>query len=419
MESYHFTEFPWPYLPPEDEYTSMRINLPSRVYDPKIGADLYHMYLDQHLLADDLGLNMMLNEHHQTATCLSPAAPLICAILARQTTKGRICILGNPVANLADPIRCAEEMAMVDNISHGRLDCGFVRGVPYELLASNANPTMTGERMWEAIDLIIKAWTTHDGPFNYESRFIHKRQINVWPRPYQQPHPPIWITGGSDVKTATKVLERGYVFAMFLTPVDVLAKMFKGVRDNLRKKGLPAPADDQFAFMPLVATGETEEEAEKFAEEVFWYVTHNKSEPQFRAIPGYIPKSLYADFLSGKFSGGRTDAIRKHGIGYLKQHHVAIYGTPDQVFEQIKALYDKVGGFGHFLAMMHSGAMSFENASKSMTLFAKEVAPRLRELGTKGTAGRPLKEAARGKAKSKAKTRGGKAKAGNGKRRAA
>lgn len=390
MESYHFTEFPWPHLPPEDEYTSMRVNLPSRFYDPKIGADLYNMYFDQHLLADDLGLNMMLNEHHQTATCLNPAAPLSCAILARQTKKGRICILGNPVANLADPIRCAEEMAMVDNISYGRLDCGFVRGVPYELLASNANPTTTGERMWEAIDLIVKAWTSHDGPFNYEGRFIHKRHINVWPRPYQQPHPPIWVTGGSNLKTACRVIERGYVFAMFLTPAERLAKMFNGVRDYCRKKGLARPADDQFAFMPLVAVGDTEAEAEKFVKEVFWYVTHNKSEPQFRALPGYIETSLYADFLSGKFSGGRTDAIRREGIDYLKRNHVAIFGTPDQVVEQIKSLYDKIGGFGNFLAMMHSGSMSFKNAAKSMTLFAKEVMPQIKDLGTTGTAGRPL-----------------------------
>ena len=128
MEVYHFTEFPWPYLPPDDQFTSMRVNLPSRVYDPKIGADLYNMYLDQHLVADDLGFHCMVNEHHQTATCLNPAAPLALAILARQTKKARLCILGNPAANLADPIRCAEEMAMIDNISHGRLECGFVHG---------------------------------------------------------------------------------------------------------------------------------------------------------------------------------------------------------------------------------------------------------------------------------------------------
>lgn len=414
MRFYHFTEFPWPYLPPDDEYSSMRVNLPNGVYDPKIGADLYDMYIDQHLLADDLGLDCMINEHHQTATCLNPAAPLIMSILARQTRNARLCILGNPASNLADPIRCAEEMAMIDNISHGRLDCGFVRGVPYELFSSNANPTETKERLWESIDLMIKAWTTHDGPFNYEGKWIHKRQVNVWPRPYQQPHPPIWMTGGSDLMHACKTVERGWTFTMFLTPVDGLKKMFGGVRDYCKKKGLPAPTDDQFAFMPLVAVGETEEEARKTAEGVFWYVTHNKSEPQFRAPPGYVETELYANFLSGRFSGGRTDAIRRRGIEYFREHHVAVYGTPDQVIQQLRDLYRKSGGFGSLIAMMHSGDMDYKTTEKSMKLFAKHVAPALADLGSVATEFGPLAErsyAKKKKSKSKAKAKGAKRKA--------
>ena len=117
------------------------------------------MCLDQYVLADELGLNCMVNEHHQTATCLNSSGTVPLSILARQTKNARILILGNPAANLADPIRCAEEKAMIDNISYGRLDCGFVRGVPYELFASNRNPTETSERLW-SIDLIQKAWTT-------------------------------------------------------------------------------------------------------------------------------------------------------------------------------------------------------------------------------------------------------------------
>lgn len=403
MDLYHFTEFPWPHLPPEDEFTSMRVNLPSSVYDPKIGADLYNMYLDQYMLADDLGLNCMINEHHQTATCLNPSGPISLGILARQTRNARLCILGNPAANLADPIRCAEEMAMIDNISYGRLDCGFVRGVPYELFASNANPTETGERLWESIDLIVKAWTTHDGPFNYEGKWLHKRQVNVWPRPYQQPHPPVWTTGGSDLKHACRTIERGFTFSMFLTPADKLAVMFNGVRDYCRDKGLPQPADDQFAFMPLVAVGETEEEALDVVNQVFWYVTHNKSEPQFRAPPGYVETNLYADFLSGKFSGGRTDAIRKLGMEYFRENHVAIYGTPDSVAHQIKELYRKVGGFGHLIAMLHSGDMDYKTTAKSMTLFAKEVMPQIKDLGTKSTGYGPLAERAKAMAKNNGK----------------
>ena len=175
MDVWHFTEMPYPHLPPIDTLSSMRVTLPSRHYDPKIGADLYNRYLDEYMIADDLGFHHMVNEHHQTATCLDVAAPLSAAILARQTRKGRICILGNPVANRGDPLRIAEEMAMIDCISRGRLDVGFVRGVPYEIFAANTNPTQTVERLWEGIDLAVKAWTSHDEPFNFEGRFTRRR----------------------------------------------------------------------------------------------------------------------------------------------------------------------------------------------------------------------------------------------------
>src|SRR5437660_1346062 len=144
----------------------------------------------------------MLNEHHQTATCVDPAGPLVLAALARMTKTARLLILGNPIANRRQPVRVAEEMAMVDVLSKGRLECGFVRGVPYEVLPANSNPVRMNERQWEAMDLIVKAWTNHDGPVSHEGRFFHHRNINIWPRPYQQPHPPIWVStstpGGSD-----------------------------------------------------------------------------------------------------------------------------------------------------------------------------------------------------------------------------
>ena len=142
---------PCPHLPPLDTLTSMRVSLPNRHLDPRIGVGLYNRNLDEYLLAADLGLNMMVNEHHQTATCMDVAAPMAAAILARQTSNGRICILGNPVANRGDPIRIAEELAILDCISRGRLDVGFVRSIIYEIFAGNTNAIQTlnaCERAW-------------------------------------------------------------------------------------------------------------------------------------------------------------------------------------------------------------------------------------------------------------------------------
>lgn len=379
MDAWHFTEMPYPYHPDPDTVSSVRVNLPSKYFDPKIGHELYNRYLDEHMLADELGLEIMLNEHHQTATCLDVAAPLSAAILARQTTRARILILGNPIANQHNPIRVAEEMAMIDCISNGRLEVGFVRGVPYEIFAANSNPTMTIERLWEGMDMCIKAWTSHDGPVNFEGRFWHRRCINVWPRCIQQPHPPIWITGGSDLNNVRRVAERGYIFTMFLQPHERIRVLFDTYRERCKELGQPPPAPDRFAYMPLVYTADTEEEALAGAKELSWYL-QAKTEPQFRNPPGYVPIDLNVQALKGKYQG-RTDVVRRASIEYLREQGVVICGTPDHVAQQVKRLYDRVGGFGHLIMMQQAGYMSHEKTVKSMTMFAKEVYPQIRELG--------------------------------------
>jgi alkanesulfonate monooxygenase SsuD/methylene tetrahydromethanopterin reductase-like flavin-dependent oxidoreductase (luciferase family) len=376
MKAWHFTEMPYPHLPPMDELPSMRVSIPSKLYDPKIGSDLYNRYLDEHLLADELGLNIMLNEHHQTATCLDAAAPLMAAILARQTRNARICILGNPIANRGDPIRIAEEMSVIDNISRGRLDVGIVRGVPYEVFAANTNPTQTLERLWEGVDLIQKAWTSHDGPFNFEGRFTHRRMVNLWPRPYQQPHPMIWITGSSDYDNIKKVASRGFVFATFLQPHDKVKLMFDAYRSTMVDHGLPGGAG--MAFMPLVYTANSEAEAEEGAKELLWYM-NAKTPPQFRNPPGYVGVDVNVKALQGAYTG-RTDAVRAKGMDYLREQGVLMYGTPDSVAKQVKRYYDLVGGFDHLLMMQQAGHLDHKRTVASMTLFAKEVYPQIKDL---------------------------------------
>ncbi len=373
MEAWHFTEMPYPYIPPLEDISSMRVNLPNGLFDPLKGRDLYKRYLDEYVIADELGLNIMLNEHHSSVSAMNPAAPLMAAALARQTTNARIVILGNPVANREDPVRIAEEMAVIDCISGGRLECGCVRGVTFEIFAANTNPTQTNERLWEGVDMIIKAWTTRDGPFNYEGKFWHKRSINIWPRPFQQPRPRIWITGSNDVENIAKVAREGHVFATFLQPHDVVRSLFDLYRENYVCNGLPGG----LAYMPLVYTGETEEDARKGAAELAWFLK-TKSEPQFRNPPGYVSVPFTVNAMKGTFAG-RTDAIRTQGLDALMESGALVAGTPDSVVKQIRRFYDRVGGFDHFLMMQQAGFLSHERTVKSMTLFAREVYPRIRE----------------------------------------
>ena len=127
---------------------------------PEVAADLYHRGLDEWALCDELGLNIMVNEHHATATCIDSVCTIPMAILARETKKARLLCLGMPIGNRFDAVRVAEEYSMLDVISRGRVEMGFVKGAPFEVTPANSNPADLTTRFWEAHDLILKAMTT-------------------------------------------------------------------------------------------------------------------------------------------------------------------------------------------------------------------------------------------------------------------
>ena len=377
MRAWHFSENAYHLLPDPKEYDSIRVSLPNRYYDPKIGADLYHRFIDEWMIAEELGLEIMVNEHHQTATNLNPAAPIIMGILARETKRARLLILGNPIANRRDPVRVAEEMAMVDVYSRGRLECGFVRGVPYEMSAGNHRPTHMMERFWEAHDLIVKAWTSHDGPFNWEGKYFHHRQVNIWPRPYQEPHPPIWITALSP-GSARDVGEKGSIVACFLTGFQGTKTVFESYRARRAELGLPVAGMDRFAYAALIYTGETDEEGYAGARKLMWYVEGNKVPTQFTNPPGYHPIASAVAAMKG--STGIYKMFQNPKLDEFMENGLVFAGNPDSVYRQIMKMYEYVGGFGHLLIMGQAGFLDHKETVKGMKLFSREVYPRLKEL---------------------------------------
>jgi alkanesulfonate monooxygenase SsuD/methylene tetrahydromethanopterin reductase-like flavin-dependent oxidoreductase (luciferase family) len=384
MKTWFFTEDAYPNLPDDDTYESIRVNLPNKHFDPVLGADLYNMYLDMWGAADEMGLEIMLNEHHQTATCVLPAAPIALGVLARETKKARLLILGNPIVNRKQPIRVAEEMAYIDVLSRGRLDCGFVRGVPYEIAPANAYPYRGSEKLWEAHDLIMKAWTTHDGPFNFEGRWFHARQVNIWPRPYQQPHPPVWVTMGS-AGSAAQVAQRKHIGAVFLAGYPNIRRLFDGYRDGyLQSHGEEAPLD-RLAYAAIVHVAENEKAAAQGTEKLLWYIRSNKVAPQFNNPPGYHPPAVAANIIRGPRPG---EPNRRDPRLETQQARGNVFsGTPDQVFQQIKNFWEYSGGFGHLLMMGQAGFMTYDETLSSMKLFTEEVYPRLKELTASYDAG--------------------------------
>src|SRR5258708_7424315 len=253
MRIYHFSQQPCPpaWAP---ENTSLRVVLPSRNCDPHVMAENYHHRLDEWMLADELGLDIMINEHHATATCCCPVAAVPLAILARQTKRARLLTLGYPIANRLDPVRVAEELAMIDVISRGRLEMGLVRGVPYEVPPRARRAVGQMDRLGEAHHLIIKAMTSTDGPSDGGGDPSQPRNVTVGPRVPQRPPPPVWITGRSP-QNIREIAERGYVLGTFLSGFQT-KDLFDHYRKACADLGRPAPAPDRFSYLRTVAIAE-------------------------------------------------------------------------------------------------------------------------------------------------------------------
>ena len=200
----HFTEQPW-----QDDSSGLMgtqstdLGISNSFYNPAVGASLYNRYLDEKLYAEEMGFDaFMLNEHHSTPFCMQGVTNIGAAILARQTKKAKIIILGNVLPIWDDPLWLAEQLSMIDMISYGRLVSGFVRGGGRESFAHNAPPHFNRERFEEAHDFIIKAWT-EPGPWRWEGKHYQYRYVNPWARPLQQPHPQIWIPSTVSVETVS------------------------------------------------------------------------------------------------------------------------------------------------------------------------------------------------------------------------
>jgi alkanesulfonate monooxygenase SsuD/methylene tetrahydromethanopterin reductase-like flavin-dependent oxidoreductase (luciferase family) len=227
MKVWQFSE--QSYYPAWASSGAMGITLPPRHCDPSQAGALLNRYLDDYILADELGLNIMVNEHHSTASCMSTSCMTTLAILARQTRNARLLALGIPLANRSDPVRIAEEIAMVDALSGGRLEVGLVKGAGYEVFPSNKNPVRFMNAFWEAHDLIIEALTNKEENFAWDGDHFQYRNVNVWPSVLQQPHPPIWMTASS---ASSAAVHAGYDYhcATFLSGA-VARSVFDGYRE--------------------------------------------------------------------------------------------------------------------------------------------------------------------------------------------
>ncbi len=217
--------------------SSVRLTFSNSHFDPAVGARVYDEAFAENQFAEEAGFDgIMLNEHHNTPTCMGATMNLEAAVLARITRKAKIVLLGNPLPILDNPVRLAEELAEIDMMSHGRLVSGFVRGTGVESWATNTNPIHNRERFQEAHDLVIKTWTT-PGPFRWEGKHYQFRVVNPFQVPLQKPHPPVWIPGVGSPETLVWAAQHRYPYIYLETDPESTVQMMS-IYGHVARHGL-------------------------------------------------------------------------------------------------------------------------------------------------------------------------------------
>jgi len=383
MKLHWFHLAPWQNLPADftERYRSVWVDVPSELYDPVDGHRHYNEYLDELEFADQMGFDgICVNEHHQNAYGFMPSPNIMAATLARRTRDAAIIVLGNSIALYNPPIRVAEEFAMLDCISGGRLIAGFPVGSSMDVnYAYGANPATFRDRYYEAEDLIIKAWTNPD-VFSYDGKYNQLRYVNLWPRPIQKPHPPIWIPGGGSIETWGWCLEKGYLYA-YLSYSGF--KRGKLVMDGFWKKAdqLGVERNPYHAgFLQLVAVGESASEVEeRFGPHgEYFYNKMLHIYPGFADAPGYRTLDTIKMGLLGQTTKFSDRPSRLSWKDLLEQGNI-IAGTPSQVTEQLEHVIKDLH-VGHLMLLNQFGSIPHDLAMENIRLMGEKVLPKLRHI---------------------------------------
>jgi alkanesulfonate monooxygenase SsuD/methylene tetrahydromethanopterin reductase-like flavin-dependent oxidoreductase (luciferase family) len=379
-----FHLMPYRFLPADFErrHRSVWVDVPRHLFDPAQCRVLYQEYLDELEHAERMGLDgICVNEHHQNAYGLMPSPNLMAAALARRTSRAALVVLGASLALYNPPLRVAEEFAMLDVLSGGRLVAGFPVGTSMDAnFAYGVPPATLRERYYEAHDLVLQAWTRPE-VFAFNGRYTQLRYVNIWPRPLQVPHPPVWIPGGGSLETWEWTARRDYVYC-YLSYFGY--KHGKGTMDGFWEALGRLGVDDnpyRAGFLQLVGVAETDARAERdYAPHVeYFYRKCLNVWEGFAEAPGY--RTLRTLQAGGKPQVGLAARQIRQALAwkdYVEQGYI-VAGSPATVREQLADCIRKLR-VGHLMVLLQIGSLPHELALRNIELFGKEVLPHLRGL---------------------------------------
>jgi alkanesulfonate monooxygenase SsuD/methylene tetrahydromethanopterin reductase-like flavin-dependent oxidoreductase (luciferase family) len=325
--------------------------------------------LEQFQLADEVGFDWVtVAEHHYAPFSLTPNPMVMAGALTQRVRRARIALLGADIP-IIDPVRVAEEFGMLDAMTGGRVIAGMLRGTANEYVTYNTNPAESRDRFEEALKLIVRAWTEPQ-PFGWQGRHYQYRAISIWPRPVQQPHPPIYMSGSSPESgefAARNRIKLG--FAVTTLPMASAAARY--YRAQAAEAGWePTPDDVLYRLSAHVA--ETDEQAiddlnQPGAIENYRLSTMNPAVAQAVFDSGYHGR----DAVAQQGRTGRRSLEDRIELGQL------LAGGPDTVLKQVRAIREQLGAGILDLSFLPVGR---EKALRSIELFGTKVLPKMREL---------------------------------------
>ena len=377
MKLYNFDLLAYPHVPKD----APRTPVPSNFFDPIKGAANYAEHLDEMTYCEELGLDgVVFNEHHYSSYGTMPSPNLIAAALSQRTKTIKIGVLGNILPLRDHPVRVAEEYAMIDCLSKGRLIAGFVRGIPAEYVWYGVNPEESRGRFQEAYDLIMTAWT--NSVWSFDGEFYKLKDCAIWPRPVQQPHPPIWIAARS-AESIEWCVKRHLPCAQVYQTSDQIEDTFNYYRTKAKEDGWEAQPDD-FILCRHIYIDDSNKKAQEIAEPAMRYFFSvynrgfNDAINQAAADQQKLLAKLTSERSFNYFREGNRSRIDFSTLGWddLVKSGYMIAGDPDSVARQIQDQMKQIGA-DHFMGMFHIGNLAHEKVISSLNLFKKEIMPRL------------------------------------------
>lgn len=352
--------------------------VPNNQFDPQRGVELFREYIDNKVYAEECGFDWIgCNEHHMSPYGLMPNPNLVGAAVTERTSRAGILQSGN-IVTLVNPIRVAEEYAMLDVQSGGRLIAGFMRGIPHEYVAYNVSPDESFDRMHEACQLIVKAWTEPE-PFGWEGEYYQFRAVSIWPRPVQQPHPRLLMSASSPESARMAAEFKAIAGFLQLVDHDTARNSIDIYKTAAREHGWE-PTEEHIMVGMNCCIADTKEEAIETLEksqEFFFDVLGGGIRTAANLV---LQKTRY---YNEKEAAARTSEVRRKMRSTTMEERmekgVVLCGTPDMVVDQIKRLKEALG-HGRMNLTIKIGNTPQESVLKTMHYLRDVVFPAVREV---------------------------------------